>query len=690
MRFITIAISLLFLAINTAMGQPWTEHLIASNLDGVLGVHAADFDNDGDVDVVTAASELDEISWWENDAGSWIQHVIATTYDYPSCVNAADIDLDGDNDILVASQIDGKYAWWENMLPGWSEHILATGYVDAYNIESADLDGDGDIDIVGTNWEYPGGGTALWWEQTPGGWQEHVIGDAALGCTTLHPIELDGDGDVDIVAAKASEHKWYNNELNELVNRFTSSTILSPAMSHTYDVHGGDLNGDGIAEPIYGGTGGTIWYERIDNTWIQNQVSAISSYHVHCIDIDDDGDNDVLTSEWGQGEFVFNQRVGDGWSRHVISTGNGGAHCIHAGDIDGDGDLDVIGAAPWDGNVFWWEQPGSPYVELDLISPNGSEAWRINTPHDIEWISSSPVDVTIELLQDHTLERVIVPIAQNNNMYEWLIPDDVVPGDNYQVRIALFDGIEADTSDAPFAITSLPTVSVYPHLPPVVIPPEGNGFWYWFEIANPSPFPGSGNYWTEVVIPNGYVFGPLEVLPRTLGPWEVFAPAQPTPQWIPGYAPAGVYEYVMHVGIYPNLIVATDSFEFEKLPGAHADSLPVYQWTFGDWQSQPLEKSSNTTANHEQLTVEFLVSRAYPNPFNSSTTLTVSLPLVSHLEVTVYDILGRLVAELASGQYATGEHKLTLKSNGLASGLYILRTEVPGHLNQTQKLLLVR
>jgi uncharacterized protein len=86
---------------------------------------------------------------------------------------------------------------------------------------------------------------------------------------------------------------------------------------------------------------------------------------------------------------------------------------------------------------------------------------------------------------------------------------------------------------------------------------------------------------------------------------------------------------------------------------------------------------------------EFMIS-AYPNPFNAATTVNVTLPAAAELSVTVYNVTGQKVAELANGRFNSGQYNLTFDASNLASGLYFVRATVPGQMNATQKVMLVR
>ncbi|MBK9461508.1 MAG: VCBS repeat-containing protein [Sphingobacteriales bacterium] len=73
-------------------------------------VYAADLDNDGDMDVLSASSGDDKIAWYENDgSGNFgTQQIITTDANGATSVYAADLDNDGDMDVLSASRYDYK------------------------------------------------------------------------------------------------------------------------------------------------------------------------------------------------------------------------------------------------------------------------------------------------------------------------------------------------------------------------------------------------------------------------------------------------------------------------------------------------------------------------------------------------------------------------------------------------------
>ncbi len=79
----------------------------------------------------------------------------------------------------------------------------------------------------------------------------------------------------------------------------------------------------------------------------------------------------------------------------------------------------------------------------------------------------------------------------------------------------------------------------------------------------------------------------------------------------------------------------------------------------------------------------------YPNPFNPFTTIAYTLPASGAVSLTVFDITGQKVAELARGNQSAGAHTVVWNAKGFASGVYFCTLRA-GKAVETRKLLLVR
>jgi hypothetical protein len=86
----------------------------------------------------------------------------------------------------------------------------------------------------------------------------------------------------------------------------------------------------------------------------------------------------------------------------------------------------------------------------------------------------------------------------------------------------------------------------------------------------------------------------------------------------------------------------------------------------------------------------------YPNPFNPTTTIRYALPASAEVQVQIFDVLGRLVGNLAPGVQGAGVNELSFDAAGFASGLYLYRVQMldaaTGVVNQsvTGRMMLVK
>ncbi len=80
---------------------------------------------------------------------------------------------------------------------------------------------------------------------------------------------------------------------------------------------------------------------------------------------------------------------------------------------------------------------------------------------------------------------------------------------------------------------------------------------------------------------------------------------------------------------------------------------------------------------------------AFPNPFNPSTEITLTLPHSAHVTLSVFDLTGRIVSTLANQQMQSGSHHMTFDASELSSGIYFCRLNANHHA-LTRKLMLLR
>ena len=88
--------------------------------------------------------------------------------------------------------------------------------------------------------------------------------------------------------------------------------------------------------------------------------------------------------------------------------------------------------------------------------------------------------------------------------------------------------------------------------------------------------------------------------------------------------------------------------------------------------------------NEEPKPQVFAMAECYPNPFNPITTISYELPTDGVVKLVIYDLLGREIAELASGHHVAGRYSATWNASSVASGVYFARLTVMDELGQTK------
>lgn len=355
---------------NTYSQINFEDHNISLHREGAISAYAADIDGDGDMDVVSASYWDDKIAWNENTDGQGSfgpEQIISTIADGARSVYGVDIDGDLDMDVLSASSFDNKIAWYKNNGAGnfGSEQIISLNANNAKSVFFSDLDGDGDIDVLSASLD---DNKIAWYENTDGqgnfGVQKIITTDANEAIA-VYAIDIDGDGDSDILSASRLDNKvaWYEN-MDGLGN-FGPQLIISTSTIEIRSVYAVDIDGDGDMDILSASLGDDkiAWYENTDGQGGFSPQKIITTnaegaYGVSATDIDKDGDMDVISaSEYDDKIAWYENTDGQGnfGPQQIITTNTRGAQSVYPADIDGDGDMDIVSTSWLDNKIDWHE-----------------------------------------------------------------------------------------------------------------------------------------------------------------------------------------------------------------------------------------------------------------------------------------------------------------------------------------------
>ncbi len=258
-------------------GKPWKYHTIDDEILGTHCLITGDVNQDGFLDLIANSFQKegatpihDSICWFETPAesGEWVRHVFADK-DAPGgnhYMGFGDVNGDARPDIMAGAKggegfAGGEwFAWWEQPAYGsvpWKKHLLSDVEPGASNILPADVNKDGVMDLVASR----GHGYGVLLFMGPD-FKKVEVDTEHYGPHSLFVEDLDQDGDIDIGTCGRHEEStavWYEND-----GRGFFVKHLIEANQGSYDTRAVDMDGDGDLDMLIAGhwSRNILWYEN--------------------------------------------------------------------------------------------------------------------------------------------------------------------------------------------------------------------------------------------------------------------------------------------------------------------------------------------------------------------------------------------------------------------------------------------
>ncbi len=299
-------------------GGEWTRHQyrtvgLLNEFVSDCGEWTIDVNHDGAPDVVTTGWMVNGLWWYENPRQPgvmWQRHLIADSYDTEGGA-MADINGDGQPDIILAHYNHSGILWVDFSGAQPKVHHVGDKTQDGHGIGVADIDGDGKADIL-----------------TPYGWFKNIDanndkwewhGDWHLGDAGFPIIgyDLNHDGKLDVIYGQGHSYGLYwLEQQDEGSSRHWVKHVIDASYSQIHALKMVDIDGDGEPELLagkrYRGHSGNdpgsydplvIYYYKIDRatahfTRYPISVNGFAGAGTQFVaeDLDGDGDIDIATA----------------------------------------------------------------------------------------------------------------------------------------------------------------------------------------------------------------------------------------------------------------------------------------------------------------------------------------------------------------------------------------------------------
>ncbi|WP_153799751.1 FG-GAP repeat domain-containing protein [Foetidibacter luteolus] len=261
------------------VNKPWARHIILATAGNETPL-LVDVDGDGRPDLICNDTEKKQMLWLKAPSAkadtNWQRIVISNdstlaTHRYTHGLGWGDVNQDGKNDVII------KDGWWQSpgdvMQSPWVFHPADFGE-ECSNMFVLDVDEDGDMDIISSSAHNYG----IWWhEQQKNGnaasWVTHEISKAFSQTHAMIMQDMNGDGHPDLVTGK----RYFAHNGNDpgeyepaVIYWFEFKPGKTPQwIPHEVDNNSGignrfvvtDLNKDGLPDIVTSNKKGTYYFE---------------------------------------------------------------------------------------------------------------------------------------------------------------------------------------------------------------------------------------------------------------------------------------------------------------------------------------------------------------------------------------------------------------------------------------------
>ena len=536
-------------------------------------------------------------------------------------------------------------------------------------IHSEDIDGDGDKDILAAM-QY--GDAIIWYENIDGtgtSWMDHTVAGDLLSPVSVYSQDMDGDGDMDVLGVDKSNDcvAWWENIDGAGVN--WTEHIIDENFPDPLSIYSNDINSDGYMDVLATGSAGYLsWWKNVDGSglnWLEYPVDSLIGFSpsVYSEDINGDGNMDILGTSFSKNEVIWWENADDSGTvfiEHIVDDEYlFSPHSICSVDINGDGYMDILcaGVGEWDNNtnmvlggVKWWQNgngSGNYWIEREIDTSSGAVAI-----HSADLDDDGNMDVISTNYDDDNVQWYINEDGIGTQWKKSVLPSDIAPCDR-----SVYSG-DLNGDGKPDILGSDYSSIVWWNLNDHVMEA-------WLESS--CLFLGNDPGWGSIDWSDSEPAG-------TSVAFQVRACNSPDSTEMGAWSDT-LYSPCSLAGI----LQEHDSYFQYRVILQTSDSsfTPVLEDVTITWDPVGMEGGEDCELHF------FPVS---PNPSSGFPVLRFSLPESGSVELSVFDLSGRIVEVVEEIEYSVGYHDVQLEN--LSPGIYFCRM-TSGEYTSTQRFVVI-
>ncbi len=255
---------------------------------------------------------------------------------------------------------------------GTNRNIVSKNVPGAHFVFTIDMDGDGDIDILSAGYDCG----KIFWHENLGAleFKTDIVADGLGKATSIYALDIDSDEVPEVVSSSKTLNAMFLHKRYK--NGFVTSK-LSGGVTKAYKIGGADFNMDGMPDLVtssFSKNGEIFIFLNIGN----GSFKKVSVPHgmggdiasIVPADIDGDGKVDLVALSTAKNRVFLLKNIGKNSFEKVLLSENFTAPFgLETADMDGDGDMDIVVStySTRESKIAWLENIGTLHFKEHII-----------------------------------------------------------------------------------------------------------------------------------------------------------------------------------------------------------------------------------------------------------------------------------------------------------------------------------